>query len=143
LRIPTLKFIKNTPFTLREVKKIKSWLSESCVNEGFQIETLYYNFISDPALLKINKQFLDHNTLTDIITFDYTEGTLISGEIYISIDRLKENAKSFKTTFQNEFLRITIHGLLHLCGYKDKSKKDKLEMTAKEDYYMNMFHVKH
>ncbi len=87
----------------------------------------------------MNIKYLNHNTLTDIITFDYTEENVISGEIFISIDRVRENAKTFKVSHQQEFKRIIIHGLLHLCGYSDKTTDDKKVMTQKEDYYLNLF----
>jgi rRNA maturation RNase YbeY len=86
--------------------------------------------------LEVNKQYLNHDYFTDIITFDYVENDIVSGDIFISCDRVKENAKEFDKTFENELSRIIIHGVLHLLGYKDKVKKDKLLMTQKEDFYL-------
>jgi probable rRNA maturation factor len=114
-----------------------------CSSENHQIDTLYYNFLDDKALLDLNQQFLKHNTLTDIITFDYTQNKIIQGEVYISVDRIKENSLTFKVSPRQELLRILVHGLLHLCGYSDKTPADKKIMTSKEDFYLNMFHVKH
>ncbi len=93
---------------------------------------------SDEYLLDINKKFLSHDYYTDIITFDYTEGKRISGELYISIDRVKENAKQLGVSFPNELHRVMIHGVLHLCGYKDKTRKDREMMRTKEDQKLKM-----
>jgi rRNA maturation RNase YbeY len=95
-------------------------------------------FLSDDELLAINKQFLKHNYYTDIITFDYTKNNVISGELYLSIDRIKENALTFKVSTDEELRRVILHGILHLCGYKDKSSKDLKKMRKKEDYYLNL-----
>ena len=97
-----------------------------------------YIFCSDAFLLKLNKKFLNHTTLTDIITFQYSLKN-ISGELYISMPRVKENAKLFSVSNQEELLRVIIHGALHLCGYKDKNLKDKQKMTRKENYYLKHF----
>lgn len=94
--------------------------------------------MSDDELLQINNEYLQHNYYTDIITFDYTFDTTISGDLYISVDRVKENARLYHNTFNNELKRVIIHGILHLCGYKDKSKKDKLIMRNKEDFYLSV-----
>src|ERR1700758_2778921 len=101
-------------------KKLKLWLGSIAISEKKKIKNLAYNFCSDEALLQINQGFLKHNTYTDIITFDYCEDNFIIGEIYISAERVAENAQTHKTTFEEELLRVTAHGLLHLCGYKDK-----------------------
>ena len=98
-------------------------------------------FCSDDFLLEINQQFLDHDTLTDIVTFDYTEGTILNGEIYISTDRVGDNAKDFNVTFETELLRVIIHGLLHMCGYGDKTEEEKLQMRSKEDEYLALWSV--
>ena len=92
----------------------------------------------DGRLRNSNKQFLKHDTLTDIITFDYTEGKTVSGEVYISTDRVKDNAKLFGVSFKNELHRVMIHGILHLCGHKDKTTSSKKEMTGKENYYLSL-----
>lgn len=95
--------------------------------------TISYIFTDDESLLKINKQYLNHNTYTDIITFDYSEVKTVSGDIFISIDRVQENAAKFGVSFEDELLRVIIHGVLHLCGYKDKTKTDADRMRLKEN----------
>jgi len=100
---------------------------------------LNYIFCSDEYLLDINKKFLKHDYLTDIITFDLSEQNGVTGEVYISLDRVRDNAKTFDSTFSDECLRVIIHGALHLCGYKDKNKIDKKEMRKKENFYLNIY----
>lgn len=115
------------------IKMILSLIQKEKKNPG----TINYIFCSDKFLLGLNKKFLRHATLTDIITFQYPEKKL-SGEIYISIQRVKENAKKFKVPFYNELYRVMVHGALHLCGYKDKSRSDKNKMRKKEDLYLHL-----
>lgn len=99
-----------------------------------------YIFVSDEKLLEVNKQFLSHDYYTDIITFDYVEDNVISGDIYISIDRIKENAKKFNVTFDNELHRVIIHGVLHLLGYKDHNPKDEKQMRKEENEALQLFY---
>ena len=107
------------------------------------LEKLTYIFCSDNYLLNINKKFLFHNTNTDIITFDLSDSKkIIKGEIYISVDRVKENTIRYNTTFTDEFLRVIFHGALHLCGFQDKKDSEKQLMRKKEDFYLKTFHVK-
>jgi len=106
--------------------------------ENYVLGKLSYTFLNDNDLHKINVEFLDHDTLTDIITFDYNRGNIIIGEIYMSVDRIEENAVKNEVSFEKEFNRILIHGLLHLMGYKDKEPEDKFLMTQKEDYYLSL-----
>jgi len=120
-------------FALGEEKKIKDWIKKIIRKEGKACGQLFYFFCTDEHLLNINKEFLNHKTYTDIITFDYVEGKAISGEIFISIDRVKENAKKYKQPFPHELARIMIHGVLHLCGYGDKKPADKKLMRQKEE----------
>ena len=120
-------------------KKLKLWLSSVAISEKKKIENLAYNFCSDEELLQINKGFLKHNTYTDIITFDYCEGDVIIGEIYISAERVTENAKKLKTVFEEELLRVIAHGLLHLCGYKDKKPEDIKKMRSAENRAIKSF----
>lgn len=134
-------------FKLKNKTAIKNWLLNATVKHKCKAGNLAYIFCDDAFLLKINKQFLNHNTYTDIITFDYCEldkkTKIISGEIYISIDRIKENATKYGTTFDNELLRVMAHGLLHLIGFKDKSPAHKKEMTKKENELLaNYKHTK-
>lgn len=107
--------------------------------EKHRLGDINYIFCSDEELLEINIRHLNHSTYTDIITFDYTEGNKISSDIFISIDRVEENAKKFKVSFEEELHRVMIHGILHLCGYKDKSKADAELMRKKENAALKMF----
>ncbi|HAH24336.1 MAG TPA: rRNA maturation RNase YbeY [Prolixibacteraceae bacterium] len=119
-------------------RRITSWIKQTIVSEEKTTGEISFIFCSDNYLLEVNKQYLNHDYFTDIITFDYVEDKVISGDIFISCDRVKENAAEFGTGFDNELMRIIIHGVLHLLGYKDKNKKDKLLMTDKEDFYLNV-----
>ncbi|MFN7013699.1 MAG: rRNA maturation RNase YbeY [Bacteroidia bacterium] len=120
-------------FTLKNKKNISGWIIETLEKEKKTCGKIAYVFCSDDYLLNLNQRFLKHNTYTDIITFDYSEGKILNGEIYISIDRVKENAEKFKTDFISELYRVIIHGALHLAGYKDKTKEQKEKMRKKED----------
>ena len=132
-----INFINNDiSFLLRNKKKIREWINNAVHEEDKYTGTLSYIFCSDEYLLSINEMYLKSDYLTDIISFDYTEDKIISGDMLISIDRVKENAKIYKTTFQKELMRVMIHGILHLCGYKDKTEKEKMH-ERKEDYYLN------
>jgi rRNA maturation RNase YbeY len=117
------------------------WLSRVAESEGYSLSALSYIFCNDQYLLDLNQTYLSHDTLTDIITFDYVEGTIVSGDIFISVDRLKENAAIFKVSFEEERLRVMAHGLLHLMGYKDKTAEDQEVMSNKENEKIKMFHV--
>lgn len=124
-------------YRIRHKKKINAWLIDCCRQENKTIAELNVVLCSDNQLLKINSDHLDHHYFTDIITFDHSSGDLIEGELYISIDRVKENAQINKVWIEHELCRIMVHGLLHLIGYNDKTKKEKNTMTSKEDYYLN------
>ncbi len=120
--------------------KLKSFLTHIIKHEGYVLESLSFVFCTDDFLLNINRQFLKHDYYTDVITFDYSiKSNKIYGEIYISIDRVKENAKSINTSYKNEIHRVIIHGLLHLCGYKDKTAKEVKTMRTKEDQYLSQY----
>jgi len=123
-------------FILENQNEVLNWISTSISDEGFKEGELNYIFCSDEYLLELNIKHLKHNSLTDIISFDYTMGKLISGDIFISIDRVIENAQSYNISFQDELHRVMIHGILHYCGYNDKSTEDKLIMRSKEDFYL-------
>jgi rRNA maturation RNase YbeY len=128
------------PYTKRRF--LKSSVFKLFVLEKKQIQRIDYVFCSDRFLLKLNQAHLQHDTLTDVITFDLSESNnKIAGEIYISVERVKENALIHKTSFASELQRVVFHGALHLCGYKDKTTKQKAQMRAKEDKYLKMFHV--
>ncbi|OFX79188.1 MAG: rRNA maturation RNase YbeY [Bacteroidetes bacterium GWE2_29_8] len=126
-------------FKLENKQKIKQWIKQSAEIEKHSIGELNFIFCDDNYLYELNQKYLQHNTLTDIITFDYTKERIINGDVFISIDRVKENAELFNTDFYNELYRIIIHGVLHLLGFKDKNKADKEIMTKKENYYLDLF----
>lgn len=133
-----IAFNYETEFTLDNEEKISLWLSKMLSNENFMEDAVNYIFCDDEYLLEKNIKFLNHNTLTDVISFDYTMGKLISGDIFISIERVQENATKFKVSFTDELSRVLIHGLLHFCGYNDKTKEEKITMRSKEDYYLSL-----
>ena len=125
-----------TDFTLENQNEVSEWISNTILHENFKEGELNYIFCSDEYLLDKNVKFLNHNTLTDIISFDYTMGKLISGDIFISIERVLENSQTFSVSFIDELHRVMIHGILHYCGYKDSSPGQKEEMRAKENFYL-------
>ena len=126
-------------FQLKDKTKLKLWIKSIVNKEKHTLGVLNYIFCSDDELLEINIKHLNHNTFTDIITFDYTEDKKISSDIFISIDRVIENSKKFDTSFENELHRVMIHGVLHLCGYKDKTKSDAELMRKKENWALKLF----
>jgi len=126
-------YSENSTFRLKNKRLINAWIREIIRREGKRPKDISFIFCDDSYLSGLNETYLKHKNLTDIITFDYCEDKIVSGEIYISIDRVKENAIKFKKTFNNELCRVMIHGMLHLAGYSDKTKSDKLDMRAKED----------
>ncbi len=121
-------------FSLKDRKKLRKWLADTAAGRSFNITDIQYIFCSDEFLLDINRNFLQHDYFTDIITFDLSEKkTDLCGEIYISIPRVKENAKTYGNTFYAELHRVMVHGILHLCGLKDKTAKQEKEMRSAED----------
>ncbi len=128
------------PFAFNEKKKLKAAVTSLMEDEGKSFDSLDYIFCSDEYLLEINQNFLKHDDLTDIITFDLSDDKKeIKGEIYISVERVRDNSILFNSTFRDEFARVVFHGALHLCGYSDKSKKAQFEIRAKEDHYLSLF----
>lgn len=115
---------------------LRGWIRSAVREEEKKAGDLNFIFCSDRYLLKINQQFLKHDDYTDIITFDYVEGDEVSGDIFISVERISENAEIYQVSFQSELERVMIHGILHLLGYKDKDIEHKIEMTKKENYYL-------
>jgi len=128
-----ITFNSETSFTLKNQKKLVKWISDVISSEGLQVGEINYIFCDDSYLNKINQEFLNHDTFTDIISFDYTLGKEVGGDIFISIERVLENAEKFNEVFENELHRVMIHGILHFMGYKDKTKKEKTLMRTKED----------
>lgn len=132
-------FFEDVDLHFSSIRKTKSWLKSVIHAEGKTLKELNYIFCSDHFLSTINLQYLNHNTLTDIITFDTSEGTeSVEGEIYISVDRVRENAKKFNATFDSELQRVMVHGVLHLLGYSDKTSQQKKIMRKKEDAYLSL-----
>jgi probable rRNA maturation factor len=138
-----IEFNYETDFLLENDSLFVDWILKTIESEEKTAGEVNYIFCDDAYLLEMNIKHLQHDTLTDIITFDYTLGNLISGDIFISIERVIDNAKDFEVSFDEELKRVMVHGILHLCGYKDKSEADELLMRAKEDEKIKMFHVEH
>ena len=121
---------------------LKAWIKEFVSNHGKKVGELAFVFCSDEKILEINQNFLQHDYYTDIITFDYSEGEVISGDIFISVERVLENAASHQVDYNTELLRVISHGVLHLIGFQDKEEKKKVEMTRNEDLCMSLFFTK-
>ncbi|AIG31223.1 rRNA maturation RNase YbeY [Flavobacterium psychrophilum] len=137
-----ISFNYEIDFEIREETSYINWVSSVILSENKSEGEINYIFCDDNYLLEINQQYLNHDTLTDVISFDYSLGDEIHGDIYISIERVRENADDFKVPFEEELKRVMIHGVLHYCGYKDKSDADELLMRSKEDEKLKLFHVK-
>lgn len=120
-------------------KDLKQAVKSLVLNEGKSLKDLSLVFTDDDYLLEVNKQYLNHDYFTDVITFDYSNFPDVSGDVMISLDRVKDNALSMNLAFEQEFYRVVFHGVLHLCGYKDKSKDDVVIMREKEDFYIQRF----
>jgi probable rRNA maturation factor len=132
-------FLEEVKHNLRHKRKIREWITKAVENEGYTLGTLNYILTTDNILVQLNKEYLRHFTLTDIITFDLTEHEgEITADVYISLDRAKENAREFKVSLSNEVYRLMIHGVLHLLGYKDKTAADKEKMRAREEFYLSL-----
>lgn len=126
-------------YSLKNIRKIRNWIVSIISHESKTAGDITFVFCNDIYLRSLNEKFLKHKTLTDIITFDYSENTKLSGDICISIERVKENAGIFNKTFDNELGRVMAHGVLHLAGYKDKNVENKKVMTSKEDFYLTSY----
>jgi rRNA maturation RNase YbeY len=136
-----ISFNYETNFALENESNYEDWITRIIYSEGFEVGEINYIFCDDEYLHKINMEYLNHDTLTDIISFDYSVGNLLQGDIFISVERVADNAKDFNVTFDEELKRVLSHGVLHYCGYKDKSPKDEALMREKEEEKMKMFHV--
>jgi rRNA maturation RNase YbeY len=136
-----ISFAFPAAITLLQRKQLRKFIGSMVELEGNTIEALSFVFCSDDFLLQINRDFLSHDYYTDIITFDFSDdgSGAIAGEIYISVDTVRENARSYSTSITRELHRVIFHGILHLCGYKDKTKSQKHVMRQKEDYYLNQY----
>lgn len=135
-----VSFFYETEFSLPTQEEIFSnWVEKIAQSEAKELGEISYIFCDDDYLYNVNVEYLNHDTLTDIITFDYTEQNIISGDIFISVERVKDNANDFQVDFKTELLRVMAHGILHLCGYKDKTDADSQKMRSKEDEKIKMF----
>ena len=132
-----ISFNNETDFKLQDEAKISKWISAIILQEKCKEDEINYVFCDDDYLHKLNVQFLQHDTLTDVISFDYSIGKTLQGDIYISVERVADNAKDFKEEFVTELHRVIIHGVLHYCGYKDKTDAEAELMREKENFYLN------
>lgn len=138
-----INFNYETNFILHNEEDVAYWLSNVISSENKKEGEINYIFCDDEYLHKINVEYLNHDTLTDIISFDYSMGNELHGDIFISIERVKDNAIDFNASFEDEVKRVMVHGILHYCGYKDKGQSEELRMRSKEDEKIAMFHVEH
>ncbi|RLD46570.1 MAG: rRNA maturation RNase YbeY [Bacteroidetes bacterium] len=137
--LPINFFLEDIQYRVRNKILLRKWIFDTIIAEGFDLEGISFIYCSDKFLLNLNIEYLNHDTFTDVITFQYNEGLeRLHSDIFISIDRMRENANIFKQRQLDEFHRIMIHGVLHLLGYEDKTKVKKEEMTAKENYYLSL-----
>ena len=137
-----ISFNYETDFELSDETAISDWLSQVILSESKKEGDINYIFCDDEYLHKINVEYLDHDTLTDIISFDYSVGNELHGDIFVSVERVADNAKDFEVSFDEELKRVLVHGILHYAGYKDKSEEDEVKMRQKEEEKIAMFHVK-
>ncbi|PNQ74804.1 rRNA maturation RNase YbeY [Hanstruepera neustonica] len=133
-----ISFNFENDFSLHNQELLIKWVTLAIKAEGFKLGEINYIFCNDDYLHRINVEFLDHDTLTDIISFDYTVGKILQGDIYISTERVADNANDFNVTFDNELHRVMIHGVLHYCGYKDKTENQASLMRSKENHYLGL-----
>jgi rRNA maturation RNase YbeY len=138
-----ISFNYENDFELNNEEQLSNWISRVIASEEKKEGEISYIFCDDDYLLNLNEQYLNHDTLTDIISFDYSMGNEIHGDIFISTERVIDNAADFKVSFEEELKRVMVHGVLHYCGYKDKTEEDEALMRSKEDEKIKMFHVEH
>ncbi len=134
-------YCEDTDFVLKHKRVISSWIRDAILEEGKKPGDINVIFCSDPYLLDINIKYLQHNYYTDIITFDYCQGDIISGDLFISVDTVKDNSSFYKTEFIDEIHRVIIHGVLHLLQYDDHTEHDQMTMRSKEDYYLAKLNI--
>ena len=130
---------EDSKFQFSDLEKVENWINQTIENEKCFTGNVTYIFCSDNYLLDVNRKYLNHDYFTDVITFDYVKNGKISGDIFISIDRITENAKIFNVSRENELLRVMIHGVLHLIGYDDQTDEQEAEIRSKEDFYLNIY----
>ncbi len=136
-----IEYHYETEFLLDDKTKFTNWITRIITIEGKKLGDVSYIFCDDTYLLDLNQKYLEHDTYTDIISFDYSDSTLVSGDIFISVTRLEENADKYEVEMAEELLRVMAHGVLHFLGYKDKTKEDVMVMREKENQMIKLFHV--
>jgi len=139
-KLPFHFFCEDIDYRLTQKTELRDWLNLVVTDHSKKIKQVNYIFCTDQYLRQINKRFLRHNDYTDIITFDYAEDEYIQSDVFISLERVRDNALTYNVSVTNELQRVLVHGLLHLVGYKDKSPEEKALMTQKEEYYLSLRH---
>ena len=138
-----IEFVYYTGFELKNQKQVSNWLLSLANKEGFSIKNVYYNYVSPDQIQSLNNEFLKHDYVTDVLAFDYCEGSELSAEVFICQSQVEKNAKELSQSIENETLRVLCHALFHLCGYKDKTDKDQALMRTKEDGAIASFKTTH
>ena len=138
-----IEFVYYTDFELKDQKSVSDWLLSLVKKEGYKIKNIQYNYVSPDEIQSLNNEFLNHDYVTDVIAFDYSEGNKISAEVFICQKQVQKNAKEFSQSLENETLRVLCHALFHLCGYNDKTHKEQAVMRAKEDGAISSFKTTH
>ena len=138
-----IEFVYYTGFELKNQKQVSNWLLSLANKEGFSIKNLYYNYVSTDQIQSLNNKFLKHDYVTDVLAFDYCEGSELSAEVFICQSEVEKNAKELSQSIENETLRVLCHALFHLCGYNDKTDKDQALMRTKEDGAISSFKTTH
>lgn len=133
-----ISFNYENDFEIENIQKLQTWIERVIVSEDFELGEINYIFCDDDYLHNLNVEYLDHDTLTDVISFDYTVGNIIQGDVYISTERVADNAADFKVSFSDELHRVMVHGVLHYCGYKDKTEAESKAMRSMENHYLKL-----
>jgi rRNA maturation RNase YbeY len=137
----SIEYVYNTSFSLDNERKVSKWLNKAVESEGFSVGEIVFAFFNDKDLKSLNIRYLDHDYYTDVISFNDSKGTVLNGNIAVSVERVLENSKKFKTSFEDELLRVMVHGLLHFMGFNDSSMTETQQMRDKEDDNLKSFHV--
>jgi len=138
-----IEFVYYTGFELKNQRQVSNWLLSLANKEGFSIKNLFYNYVSPDQIQSLNNEFLKHDYVTDVLAFDYCEGSELSAEVFICQSEVEKNAKDLSQSIENETLRVLCHALFHLCGYNDKTDKEQAVMRSKEDCAISSFKTTH
>ena len=133
----TIKFFYHTDFFLSNEAQVADWLLSVLTNEGVEVLSVDYSFVDKKQMIKINKKHLKHNYLTDVLAFDYSENSKIQGDVFVSEEKVRANAQEYRQGFSTELMRVMLHGLLHLCGHKDKTSEEQNKIRGLEEKYLN------